>query len=296
MSEPSHNVREEDDSWSFPSSATKPLSQLSLEVDSSAKVSSSSSSSSSSPRNGRLNNYLERRNSATSPSFGIDDDEDEAISPVSSNYRFNSVVGYMTRANSDTQKNSKNRNLDNPMERSARSALTQQLLEAVTMSVTTFRPSESISALVSMDSRQHAQPEIEIDVIITGGGMKGYFMAGASHVLLRELEKQNVKIARVAGASAGAWGGLFIMTGFSAADWVETYFVCARNLDKTLLEAYVEIWPFVQTLIPDDAWRRCCGRLFISITEITPFGLRNRMISEYRYLILLSPRYPPSPS
>lgn len=280
------NLREEDDSWSFPSSSTKALSRSTSESvsatfnDVQQQEGCSPGSSSSSPRNGRLNNYLEKRNNAAAMatcSYGIDDEDGEG-----SGYRFNRVVGHWTRQNGDTQKNSKNKNLDNPMERSARSALMQQLLEAVCESVTTFRPSASISALVSMVGPLHtAQPDIEIDVVITGGGMKGYFMAGASHVLLRELDKQNVKIARVAGASAGAWGGLFIMTGFSAADWIETYFVCARNLDKTLLEAYVEIWPFVQTLIPPDAYKQCTGRLFISVTEITMWGLQNRIISEY---------------
>jgi len=156
------------------------------------------------------------------------------------------------------------------------------MLESICGSVSQFKPSNSIAA--SMDLMRGAGiqvPEIEIDLVLSGGGLKGYYMAGASYVLLNELEKQNVRISRVAGASAGAWAGFFILTGFSTADWIETYFGCQRNPEMTLLEAYEAMWPFVSTLIPEDAYIHCSGRLFISLTEITPWGLRNRMISQY---------------
>lgn len=34
-------------------------------------------------------------------------------------------------------------------------------------------------------------------------------------------------------------------------------------------------------MLPEDAYKRCCGRLFISISIVTLFGLKNRIISEY---------------
>ena len=286
-----YNVREKDEAWSLPHS----LSEGDFKVDLGASFEVNINDANGSPcyrghvapSSSRHYGDYEKRNQAMNSGSGDDDDMDESFEQgdqgkkvnFNGNYRYNRTIGYLTRNSNDSQFNSKNKNMDNPIPRSDKSRLMQKLLHDVTSSVTTFKPSASISALVSL-AVMH-QPEIEIDVVITGGGMKGYFMAGASYVLLSELEKQNVKIARVAGASAGAWGGFFILTGLSVADWVETYFVCARNLDKTLLEAYIDIWPFFQTLIPDDAYKQCSGRLFISITEITLFGLQNRIVSEF---------------
>lgn len=34
-------------------------------------------------------------------------------------------------------------------------------------------------------------------------------------------------------------------------------------------------------IIPEDAYIRCSGRLFISITEVTPFGCKNWIVSEF---------------
>jgi len=41
------------------------------------------------------------------------------------------------------------------------------------------------------------------------------------------------------------------------------------------------MWPWIQSIIPEDAYKQCSGRLFISITELTVLGPRNRMISEF---------------
>ena len=48
-----------------------------------------------------------------------------------------------------------------------------------------------------------------------------------------------------------------------------------------LTGAYLEIWPEVAKLLPHNAWEICTDRLFISVTEITPWGLRERVISKF---------------
>ena len=203
----------------------------------------------------------------------------------STSLRFSKAIGYKVRDKNfeDHNYNSRNAGLENPIPRSERALLCGRMLEGVFTSTTKFKPSASIAATLDLMqyATQREEPQIEIDIVMTGGGLKGYYMAGASYVLLHELEKQNVRIARVAGASAGAWAGFFMLTGFSCADWIETYFGCAKNLQRTLLEAYEDMWPFVKTLIPEDAYIHCSGKLFISLTEVTVWGLRNRMVSQY---------------
>lgn len=166
-----------------------------------------------------------------------------------------------------------------------RSSLCQAMLKNISSNIHTFRPSESLYNLkrLAKDSDEEEEEEIEIDIVLSGGGLKGYFMAGCGHVLLEELAKQNIKVGRVAGASAGAWAGMFLLTGFDTKDWLETYYACQADPELTLLEVYEKIWPRgVQDLLPEDAYITCTGRLFISVTEITRWGLRNRIISTFK--------------
>jgi hypothetical protein len=146
-----------------------------------------------------------------------------------------------------------------------------KLLDTIKSSVSTFKPSESLANIPTLESISHESlydyfvpdeehapatrkesksksPAVEIDLVISGGGLKGYFMTGCAHILKHELKKQNISIRRIAGASAGAWCGLFILTDFSTSNWIETYYLCRDRLNKTMHEAYEEMWPVSQPL------------------------------------------------
>lgn len=165
------------------------------------------------------------------------------------------------------------------MEERRRNHLCAQLLDLISDSVMTFKPSKSLGSL--MEARDYTAPAVEIDVVVSGGGLKGYFITGCSHILKKELAKQNVKIARVAGASAGAWCGLFMLCNLETEVWIETYYKCQELPHMTMHEAYTEIWPWIKSHLPENAWEICNGRLFISVTEVTLTGFKNHMISEY---------------
>jgi hypothetical protein len=144
-----------------------------------------------------------------------------------------------------------------------------KLLETIRSSISTFKPSYSLASLKSLDNllsftadngddlsfqsgssvdnivkstlkRENPTKyhKAEIDIVISGGGLKGYFVTGCSHILKSELRKQNIGIRRVAGASAGAWCGLFMLTDFSTTNWIETYYLCQERLHLTMHEAY----------------------------------------------------------
>jgi len=163
-----------------------------------------------------------------------------------------------------------------------RNELCRQLLDLISRSVLNFKPSKSLSCLDGMSEIHTSKREaVEIDIVVSGGGLKGYFMSGCSHVLLQELAKQNVKIARIAGASAGAWCGLFMLANMGTENWIESYYKCKERPDMNMHEAYEDIWPWFNSCLPENAWEICSGRLFVSITEVTWFGFRNHMISEF---------------
>ncbi len=190
-----------------------------------------------------------------------------------------------------------------------RTALCVSLIDQISRSVQIFRPSESLYNLqrltndyndgvaggdlgsdsdygVPCDEKEYvvaapSDEDIEIDVVLSGGGLKGYFMAGAASVLLTELDKRSIKIRRISGASAGSWVGMFILCGVTTESWIETYFANMIRPGSTLLEAYEEMWPELQRLLSPDAYKKCNGRLFISITTLSWNGFTNRMVSEF---------------
>ena len=149
--------------------------------------------------------------------------------------------------------------------------LIEGMLDTIADSISTFRPSKSL-ACISRQQDRIARPDrtdqdeigsesddsgcrssitatisvpssaaAEIDLVISGGGFKGYFMCGAAHVLTKELAKRNMKINRIAGTSAGAWAGLFICCGFTASHWMKTYFACKDRPEGTIHEVYTEL-------------------------------------------------------
>ena len=59
------------------------------------------------------------------------------------------------------------------------------------------------------------------------------------------------------------------------------YYLRINNFIYPHMKAYQEMWPWMDSILPDNAAEICSGRLFISITELTIWGPRNKMISKF---------------
>lgn len=119
--------------------------------------------------------------------------------------------------------------------------LTLEILHKIRNSVQIFKPSKSLANLLE-DDQEIVEKEIaEIDLVISGGGLKGYFACGSIDILKSELVRNRVKIARVSGTSAGAWAGLFICCDLPTTVWMETYFACKERPGWTIHAVYEEM-------------------------------------------------------
>jgi hypothetical protein len=61
--------------------------------------------------------------------------------------------------------------------------------------------------------------------------------------------------------------------------WIETYHACKAAPHKGLMEIYQE--PHWEEFIPEDAYLRCNGRLFVNITKWTKSGPKLWVVSEF---------------
>lgn len=127
----------------------------------------------------------------------------------------------------------------------------------------------------------NALSQKSVDIVISGGGLKGYFVTGASFVLKKELEARNITIARASGTSAGAWAAMFLLLGITTNDWIETYYACQDRPYVTIHEAYESVIPWLKQRLPANSWEICNHRLHICITEVTMTGLKKHVINEF---------------
>lgn len=119
--------------------------------------------------------------------------------------------------------------------------LTEKILSSIANSVKIFRPSQSLAILSESDSSQNSSDTIaEIDLVISGGGLKFYHVMGSIAVLQKQFQQNKIKIARVAGASAGAWAALFVIVKIPLELILESYHQCAQNPKRYLHDVYTE--------------------------------------------------------
>jgi hypothetical protein len=123
--------------------------------------------------------------------------------------------------------------------------LTEKILRSIANSVPIFRPSQSLAALseessLSLSSESESSSLAEIDLVISGGGLKFYHVMGSIAVLQKQFQQNKIKIARVAGASAGAWAALFVIVEIPLEVILESYHQCAENPRRYLHDVYAE--------------------------------------------------------
>jgi hypothetical protein len=82
---------------------------------------------------------------------------------------------------------------------------------------------------------------------------------------------------------AGAWNAVFIACDLHPLDWTESYYESMELSGDALLDGYRSfVSNMLFKLLPQDAYLRCSGRVYISITTIHPFGyLTNKIVSEF---------------
>lgn len=157
------------------------------------------------------------------------------------------------------------------------SQLTEKILRSIANSVPIFRPSQSLAVLSedALSSPESSDSSIaDIDLIISGGGLKFYHVMGSIAVLQKQFQQNKIQIARVAGASAGAWAALFVIVKIPLEVILESYHQCAENPRRYLHDVYAEdmVFRFIIFYLMDivasgsEAYARKCLRVMLQST------------------------------
>jgi hypothetical protein len=142
--------------------------------------------------------------------------------------------------------------------------LTGRILEQVRATVVEERPLYEAAGL---------GPDTEIDVVVSGGGLRGYYCVGAGVVLSALAACHGLRVRRISGASAGAWVAIFLACETHPLDWCDTYYESCAQQHQALIDGYRSFIPeMLMKIIPEDAYLRCSGRAFISVSTVTLGG------------------------
>lgn len=122
---------------------------------------------------------------------------------------------------------------------------------------------------------------LEIDVVVSGGGMKGFFIVGCWSILKSLIENNKISVNRWAGTSVGAGCVAYMCCGVDPVLWSNTYWKTRRLIRSESITIVESFRKLSHELLPDNAHELCSGKVFISLTLLTIFGPKNVIISKY---------------
>jgi len=138
---------------------------------------------------------------------------------------------------------------------------------------------DKIFQALSMDNlesliKDHSK---EFDVIISGGGFYAFYVMGVDRVLKKIQQEGMIKIRRYAGVSAGAIIAVLMQCNHNGVEIV-------HHLHDKLAgqsDFFVKLREQLLLLFPKDAYLQCSGNVFIHLSEVTWYGLRPCVISQF---------------
>ena len=121
----------------------------------------------------------------------------------------------------------------------------------------------------------------EIDVVLSGGGFKGFFLVGVWSVLRGMMAQKKLEVKRWAGTSVGAGCAVYMCCGVDPVVWSNTYWRSRRLIRGGGLSINEAFGVLSNDVLPDNAHELCTDKVFLSITLLTAFGPKNMIISKF---------------
>jgi hypothetical protein len=121
-------------------------------------------------------------------------------------------------------------------------------------------------------------------ISFSGCGIRYHLYAGIQEYCLDHFDTDDVSVLC---SSGGIYAALPLVLGLKTRDWMrcdweQCYQYWSRRkmfiwLDTTQFQRYM-----YQKYLPEDAYLKCSGRLFIVVSQMTIYGFRENIISDYK--------------
>lgn len=128
------------------------------------------------------------------------------------------------------------------------------------------------------------------DLVLSGGGFKGYYHVGLCKILKNFESKNKIKIRYIIGTSTGAISAIIYACNIDYNKWIESFYKIKENIHKTdLHRTVIEI---LKDELPSNAHELCNGKIKITTSKLTLFGfieeIHDNFISKEHLISVLS--------
>jgi len=117
------------------------------------------------------------------------------------------------------------------------------------------------------------------DVILSGGGFKGYYHLGLCKIL-KHFEKNNkIKIRNIIGTSTGAISAIIYVCNIDYNKWIDSFYNIKENIHKSdLHQTVIEI---MKNELPNNAYKLCNDKIKITVSKLTLFGFVEEIFDKF---------------
>lgn len=128
------------------------------------------------------------------------------------------------------------------------------------------------------------------DLVLSGGGFKGYYHLGLCKILKHFELKNKIKIRHIIGTSTGAISAIIYACNINYHKWIESFYKIKENIHKSdLHQTVIEI---MREELPPNAHELCNGKIKITTSKLTFFGfveeIHDNFISKDHLISVLS--------
>jgi len=143
-----------------------------------------------------------------------------------------------------------------------------------------FLIQRKLTPLIEVSDEIRNKPSISFG----GCGSRFQFYIGIQEYCLEKFDTRNISILC---SSGGVFAGVPLALGIHARDWIHDDWVrCYQHYRGRLLYVWLDNTDFPRDMwrryLPNDAYLKCSGRLFLVVSRFSIYGFREEIISEYK--------------
>lgn len=117
------------------------------------------------------------------------------------------------------------------------------------------------------------------DLILAGGGFKGYYHLGLFKILKHHEKQNKIKIRHIVGTSTGAISAVIYACDLDFNRWINTFYKIKENIHKS--DLHQTVINILKDELPENAYQICTNKIKISTSKLTIFGFVEIMFDKF---------------
>jgi len=119
----------------------------------------------------------------------------------------------------------------------------------------------------------------EFDLILGGGGLRGYYHIGLCKILKYYETKKQIKIRNIIGVSAGAISAITYACSLDDDLWIKSYYQIKKL--NNIYDLDIAVIEVIKNILPKDAYLLCTKKIKIGLSKLTLFGFQETYIDKF---------------